>query len=175
MHLSIISTVPNIACGWVKFKCKSKFKIQILVESWLCSVFCALHRLTRHPLIPPLQKPTSRLQGLAGVDEWAEEGEEVPLIGQHDRPLGIQDPASSEGQSGKTVTFLRVPVSYSAAHCPTTLCYTVYNRGITGAAVTAKATDFSPGTSSLQVARQGPGFDSRLCQGRVWPAHAGEA
>lgn len=71
------------------------------------------------------QKPTSRLQGSARVDEGAGEDEEIPLIGQHDRPLGMQ---GSEDQSGKTVTFRRVPVSHAAVlysalqHCTVQHC-----------------------------------------------------
>ncbi|KAJ8347562.1 hypothetical protein SKAU_G00261510 [Synaphobranchus kaupii] len=60
---------------------------------------------------PTRDKPMSHLQGSARVDEEVdEEEEEIPLIGQHDRPLGLQDPAPSEGQNDKTVTFRRAPV-----------------------------------------------------------------
>ncbi|XP_064207030.1 coiled-coil domain-containing protein 15 [Anguilla rostrata] len=59
---------------------------------------------------PTRDKPTSRLQGSARADQGAEEDEEIPLIGQHDRPLGLEGPASSEGQNGRAATFRRGPV-----------------------------------------------------------------
>ncbi|KAJ8276621.1 hypothetical protein COCON_G00083730 [Conger conger] len=59
---------------------------------------------------PTRDKPTSRLQRAGGRCPGAEEDEEIPLIGQHDRPLGVRDPAPSEGRRGKTVAFHRVPV-----------------------------------------------------------------
>ncbi|XP_036380611.1 coiled-coil domain-containing protein 15 [Megalops cyprinoides] len=55
---------------------------------------------------PTTDKPASCLQPSAGE----EEEEEIPLIGQHDRPLGLQHPGSSE--SGKAVTFHSGPVCH---------------------------------------------------------------
>ncbi|KAJ8388322.1 hypothetical protein AAFF_G00134760 [Aldrovandia affinis] len=55
------------------------------------------------------EKPASLLQRSAGVDKGVEEEAEIPLIGQHDRPHCLQDSRSSESQTGKTVTFQRVP------------------------------------------------------------------
>ncbi|KAJ8267065.1 hypothetical protein GJAV_G00137900 [Gymnothorax javanicus] len=59
---------------------------------------------------PTRDKPKSRLQGSASADEGAEEDEEIPLIGQHDWPLDLEDPDFSVAQNGKRVTFRQRPL-----------------------------------------------------------------